>query len=116
MAGRKSGSEKKVYKIGGEEVSDIREITLPLIQKHVMGLEGEDIQWLVDVLEKEVPAGKDEEGNDKVKKLPFFYVRNEFLRRYFPDLAPSKASGPKKPPVMEKTLAELKAALAAKEN
>ncbi len=90
MADKKSAVEKKVYTIGGVEVTDLKQITLSMIKRHVMEL------------------GK------KVMCLPSYVeVRNEFARKYFPDLAPKGTT--KKASVMKETLAELKAFLAEEE-
>ena len=111
MAGKKSNTEKKVYTIGGEEVTDLKQITLPIIKRHVMELGKKDAKWLMDFMKKEV----EKEGKDgkKVMRVPtYIEVRNEFARKYFPDLAPKGTS--KKANMMKDTLAELQAALKKK--
>ena len=109
MAGKKSDTKKKVYTIGGEEVTDLKQITLPIIKRHVMELGKKDAKWLIDFMKTEVEK-KDKEGK-KVMRIPtYIEVRNEFARKYFPDLAPKGTT--KKATMMKDTLAELEAFLA----
>ena len=109
MAGKKSNTEKKVYTIGGEEVTDLKQITLPIIKRHVMELGKKDAKWLIDFMKTEVEK-KDKDGT-KVMRIPtYIEVRNEFARKYFPDLAPKGTT--KKATMMKDTLAELEAFLA----
>ena len=108
MAGKKSVTEKKVYKIGGEEVTDLKQITLPMIKAHVMSLGKKDAKWLMDFMKTEVEK-KDKDGK-KVMRVPtYIEVRNEFARKYFPGVAPKGTT--KKANAMKETLAELKAFL-----
>ena len=109
MAGKKSTTEKKVYKIGGEEVTDLKQITLPIIKRHVMELGKKDAEWYVEFAETEIEKkGKD---GKKVMRVPtYIEVRNEFARKYFPDLAPKGTT--RKASMMKDTLAELEAFLA----
>lgn len=109
MAGKKADTEKKVYTIGGEEVTDLKQITLPIIERHVMELGKKDVKWYVDFAEKEVEKkGKD---GKKVMRVPtYIEIRNEFARKYFPDLAPKGTT--KKANAMKETLARMKAFLA----
>ena len=109
MAGKKSTTEKKVYTIGGEEVTDLKQITLPMIKRHVKELGKKDVKWLVDFMKTEVEK-KDKDGK-KVMRVPtYIEVRNEFARKYFPDLAPKGTT--RKASMMKDTLAELEAFLA----
>ena len=109
MAGKKSDTKKKVYTIGGEEVTDLKQITLPIIKRHVMELGKKDAKWLMDLMKTEVEK-KDKDGK-KVMRVPtYIEVRNEFARKYFPDLAPKGTT--KKATMMKDTLAELEAFLA----
>ena len=109
MAGKKSDTKKKVYTIGGEEVTDLKQITLPIIKRHVMELGKKDAKWLMDFMKTEVEK-KDKDGK-KVMRIPtYIEVRNEFARKYFPDLAPKGTT--KKATMMKDTLAELEAFLA----
>lgn len=109
MAGKKSNTEKKVYTIGGEEVTDLKQITLPIIKRHVMELGKKDAKWLMDFMKTEVEK-KDKDG-EKVMRVPtYIEVRNEFARKYFPDLAPKGTT--RKASMMKDTLAELEAFLA----
>lgn len=108
MAGKKSATEKKVYKIGGEEVTDLKQITLPMIKAHVMSLGKKDVKWLADFMETKIV--KDGKDGEKVKREPTYIdIRNAFAREYFPDLAPKGTA--RKPNMMKDTLAELKAFL-----
>ena len=109
MACKKSDTKKKVYTIGGEEVTDLKQIKLPIIKRHVMELGKKDTKWLVDFMKTEVEkTGKD---GKKVMRIPtYIEVRNEFARKYFPDLAPKGTT--KKATMMKDTLAELEAFLA----
>ena len=109
MAGKKSDTKKKVYTIGGEEVTDLKQITLPIIKRHVMELGKKDAKWLFDFMKTEVEK-KNKDGK-KVMRVPtYIEVRNEFARKYFPDLAPKGTT--KKATMMKDTLAELEAFLA----
>ena len=111
MAGKKTATEKKVYTIGGEEVTDLKQITLPIIKRHVMELGKKDAKWLMDFMKTEVEK-KDKDGK-KVMRVPtYIEVRNEFARKYFPDLAPKGTT--RKASMMKDTLAELQAALKKK--
>ena len=104
MAGKKSTTEKKVYTIGGEEVTDLKQITLPIIKRHVMELGKKDAKWLMDFM-------KTDKDGKKVMRVPtYIEVRNEFARKYFPDLAPKGTI--RKASMMKDTLAELEAFLA----
>ena len=108
MASKKSNTEKKVYTIGGEEVTDLKQITLPMIKAHVMSLGKKDAKWLAGFMETKI----EKEGKDgkKVKREPTYIdIRNAFAREYFPDLAPKGTT--RKPNMMKDTLAELKAFL-----
>lgn len=109
MAGKKSDTEKKVYTIGGEEVTDLKQITLPMIKRHVKELGKKDAKWLVDFAKTEVEKkGKD---GKKVMRVPtYIEIRNEFARKYFPDLAPKGTT--KKASMIKDTIAELEAFLA----
>ena len=109
MAGKKSTTEKKVYTIGGEEVTDLKQITLPIIKRHIMELGKKDAKWLMDFMKTEVEK-KDKDGK-KVMRVPtYIEVRNEFARKYFPDLAPKGTT--RHASKKKDTLAELEAFLA----
>lgn len=109
MAGKKSTTEKKVYTIGGEEVTDLKQITLPIIKRHVMELGKKDAKWLMDFMKTEVEK-KDKDGKKVMRVQTYIEVRNEFARKYFPDLAPKGTT--RKASMMKDTLAELEAFLA----
>lgn len=98
----------KIVREKMEDVEDITEVTLPLMYEYVKrkGPDAED--WLIEMLEKEVPSKKkDKDGNPVMRKTTFIEQRNEFAKKYFPDLAPKGTS--KKTPVTKDILAELKA-------
>lgn len=101
--------KEKIIRNSMEEVEDIKEITLPLIKKYIMEQGESDIEWLVDILEEKVTV-TDKEGKEKTRRRSFIEIRNEFARKYRPDLAPKGTT--KKASVIDDTLAELKAALA----
>lgn len=103
--------KEKIIRNSIEEVQDIKEITLPLIKKYIMERDASDIEWLIDMLEGEVTV-TDKEGKEKTRRRSFIETRNEFTRKYRPDLAPKGTT--KKTSVIDDTLAELKAALANK--
>lgn len=97
----------KIVREKMEDVEDITEVTLPLMYEYVKrkGPDAED--WLIEMLEKEVPSKKkDKDGNPVMRKTTFIEQRNEFAKKYFPDLAPKGVS--KKPTVTKDILAELK--------
>ena len=51
-----------------EDVTDIKEITLPLIKEYIMRQDEKDIKWLLDILKQRVPNGVDKKGNQKPRK------------------------------------------------
>lgn len=74
-----------------------------------MELGKKDAKWLMDFMKTEVEK-KDKDGK-KVMRVPtYIEVRNEFARKYFPDLAPKGTT--RKASMMKDTLAELEAFLA----
>lgn len=95
-----------------ERPENIKAITLDYMKSYVMEQKADDIQWLIDTMQEEV-AAKDKEGNDIKRKRSFLEIRNDFARRYFPELAPKGTT--KKNSKMKDTLAELEAALAKKQ-
>lgn len=99
-------ADNKTYLIGGKEITDIKEITLPLIFEHIKGLSADDEDWLIGILEGEIET-KDKEGNPVVRKRTFIEQRNAFVKEYFPELAPKGTS--KKTTKTQDILAELKA-------
>ena len=64
------------------------------------------------VMKEEIDA-KDKDGKDIKRKRSFLEIRNDFARRYFPDLAPKGTT--KKAKKMKDILTELEAALADKQ-
>ena len=91
-----------------EDVTDIKEITLPLIYEYIKRQCEDDEDWLIDILEGKILTDKtDKDGNPIMRKRTFIEQRNAFTRKYFPDLAPKGTT--KKSSVTEDILAELKA-------
>lgn len=101
-------ADKQTYLIAGKEITDIKQITLPLIYEYITGLTVEDEEWLIDILEGEITTDKkDKDGNPVIRKRSFIEQRNAFVRKYFPDLAPKGTS--KRASITQDILAELKA-------
>ena len=117
MAGKKSNTEKKVYTIGGEEVTNIRQVKYPMIEAHVKSLGKKDIKWLVDFtetkvedVEKETNKVKvGEDGKPIMRDPTYIEIRNAFVTKYFPDLAPKRKTT--KSNMIKNSIAELKALL-----
>ena len=106
-------AEEKKVPNSMEQVTDIKEITLPLMQKYIVTQSASDIEWLLNALKEKVPNGVDKNGNPKTKKRSFIEIRNEFTRRYFPARAP-KGTMKGKESAVDKAIAELEKALAEK--
>ena len=67
-----------------EKPNDIKEINLDYIIEYVRN-EGEwAVAWLKEVVNKEMPPNK--KGNPR--KVTFIEIRNEFVKRFMPELAP----------------------------
>lgn len=117
MAGKKSNTEKKVCIIGGEEVTNIRQVKYPMIEAHVKSLGKKDIKWLVDFTETQVEdvdkrTGKvkvGEDGKPIMRDPTYIEIRNAFVTKYFPDLAPKRKTT--KSNMIKNSIAELKALL-----
>lgn len=117
MAGKKSNTEKKVYTIGGEEVTNIRQVKYPMIEAHIKSLGNKDIKWLVDFTETQVEdvdkkTGKvkvGEDGKPIMRDPTYIEIRNAFVTKYFPDLAPKRKTT--KSNMIKNSIAELKALL-----
>ena len=117
MAGKKSTTEKKVYTIGGEEVADLKQIKYSMIEAHVKSLGKKDIKWLVDFTETQVEdvdkkTGKvkvGEDGKPIMRDPTYIEIRNAFVTKYFPDLAPKRKTT--KSNMIKNSIAELKALL-----
>lgn len=95
-----------------EKPASLKAITLDYMKSYVMEQEADDIQWLIKTMQEEIDA-KDKDGNDIKRKRSFLEIRNDFAKRFFPDLAPKGTT--KKNGKMKDTLAELEAALAKKQ-
>lgn len=117
MAGKKSTTEKKTYIIGGEEIINIRQVKYPMIEEHVKSLGKKDIKWLVDFTETQVEdvdkkTGKvkvGEDGKPIMRDPTYIEIRNAFVTKYFPDLAPKRKTT--KSNMIKNSIAELKALL-----
>ncbi len=117
MAGKKSNTEKKVYTIGGEEVTNIRQVKYPMIEAHIKSLGKKDIKWLVDFTETQVEdvdkktekVKVGEDGKPIMRDPTYIEIRNAFVDKYFPDLAPKRTTT--KPNMIKNSIAELKALL-----
>lgn len=113
-----NATNKKVYFIGGAEITNIKEIKIEHIKADIMEKDTDDIQWLIDTMETSVEKKKKgkvvmgEDGKPIMRAPTFIDVRNAFVAKYFPELAPK---GKQKTDKMKDTLAELQAALAAKQ-
>ena len=95
-----------------KEPESLKAITLDYMKGYVMEKEAKDIQWLINAMKEEIDA-KDKDGKDIKRKRSFLEVRNDFARRYFPDLAPKGTT--KKSGKTKEVLTELEAALAEKQ-
>ena len=95
-----------------EKPESLKAVTLDYMKSYVMEQKAEDIQWLINAMKEEIDA-KDKDGKDIKRKRSFLEIRNDFARRYFPDLAPKGTT--KKAKKMKDILTELEAALADKQ-
>lgn len=94
---------KKVYKIGGFEVKGANDIKNEVIWADIDERGEADKKWLKKVLTEEVkkPSGK-------MAKRTFIEVRKEFLKKYYPELAPKeKQKGMTVQEMLDKLNAEL---------
>ena len=67
-----------------EKPNDIKEIKLEYIINYVKN-EGEwAVKWLKEIANKEMPPNK----SGKPRQITFIEIRNEFVRRFMPELAP----------------------------
>lgn len=95
-----------------ERPENLKAVTLDYMKSYVMEKEADDIQWLINTMQEEINA-KDKDGKDIKRKRSFLEVRNDFARRYFPDLAPQGTT--KKSGKTKEVLTELEAALEKKQ-
>lgn len=95
-----------------ERPENLKAVTLDYMKSYVMEKEADDIQWLINTMQEEINA-KDKDGKDIKRKRSFLEVRNDFARRYFPDLAPKGTT--KKSGKTKEVLTELEAALEKKQ-
>ena len=94
-----------------ERPESLKAVTLDYMKSYVIEKEADDIQWLINAMQEEIDT-KDKDGKDIKRKRSFLEIRNDFARRYFPDLAPKGTT--KKAKKMKDILTELEAALADK--
>lgn len=76
---------KKVYKIGGFEVKSANDIKNEVIWADIAERGEADQKWLKQILTEEIkkPSGK-------MAKRTFIEIRKEFLKKYYPELAPNE--------------------------
>lgn len=94
---------KKVYKIGGYEVKSANDIKNEVIWADIAGRGEADKKWLKTILTEEIkkPSGK-------IAKRTFIEIRKEFLKKYYPELAPKeKQKGMTVQEMLDKLNAEL---------
>lgn len=58
--------------------------------------ENNEIAWLKDIAKKEFDYKDKKTGEDKKRKISFIEIRNEFLRKFYPDEAPKSEKVEKK--------------------
>ena len=75
----------------------LKEITLDYIISYCE--DNKEVDWLVEVSETPVKPNK----NGVIRKISFIEIRNAFVCKFFPDLAPKAA--PKKPTMYERIAA-----------
>lgn len=105
----KKKEKEKVIRNKMEEVTDIKEITLPLIHEYITRQSAEDEDWLIDMLEGKIEVEKKDNEGKTIKQTrtrTFIEIRNDFTKKYFPALAPKNTT--KKSPVTKDILADLK--------
>ena len=74
-----------------ETPKNLNDINMEYIISYVKSKGEKDIKWLKELNAKKV----DNDKNGKARKISFIEIRNEFARKYFPDLVP-KAKEKKK--------------------
>lgn len=67
-----------------EKPTNIKEINLDYIIAYVQNEGQWAVQWLKELVNKEMPPNK----SGKPRKITFIEIRQEFVRRYMPELAP----------------------------
>lgn len=67
-----------------EKPSNIKEINLEYIISYVQNEGNWAIEWLKEVVNREMPPNK----KGKPRKVTFIEIRNEFVRRFMPELMP----------------------------
>jgi hypothetical protein len=78
-----------------DKPTNIKEINQKYIGEYVSEQGQAAIDWLNELLEKEVPANKKGER----RQISFIEVRNEFVRKYMPEIMPK--AKPKEPSMKE---------------
>lgn len=79
-----------------EKPNNIKEIDLNYIIAYVVNEGKWAVEWLKELANKEMPPNK----NGKPRKITFIEIRQEFVRRYMPELAPPAKE--KKPSMYER--------------
>lgn len=83
-----------------EKPNNIKEINLEYIIAYVQNKGKWAVEWLKELVNKEMPPNK----NGKPRKITFIEIRQEFVRRYMPELAPQAKE---KKPSMYDRIADL---------
>ena len=87
-----------------EKITNIKEINYDYIEEYVQQKGKDDIKWLIDLMETEVPPDK----NGKKRHISFIEIRNAFVDKYMPEIKPKAKP---KQPTMQDRIAKLKAKL-----
>ena len=103
----KKKKDKAPPKIYPAPIENIKDINFPYIMEYVKDKGETDIQWLIDLMKKEVPNDK----NDKPRNISFIEIRKDFVLKYMPDLMPEPKP---KEPTMQARIKELEALLSDK--
>ena len=89
-----------------EKPENIKEITFDYIFEYIKGKGKEDKAWLKELASSTIIVkdknGKiiKEEGEDKERDITFLEIRNEFAKKYIPEIMPE--AKPKKPTMKER--------------
>jgi hypothetical protein len=83
-----------------EKPANIREINLEYIIAYVQAEGQAAVEWLKELAAREMPPNK----KGKPRKITFIEIRQEFVKRYLPDLAPKPIT---KEPSMYERIAKL---------
>jgi len=78
-----------------EKPKNVKAVNFEYIVDYVKQQGNADVQWLKETATKKMPPDK----NGKERKITFIELRNEFVRKYMPELMPP--AKPKKPSMYE---------------